>query len=242
MKRIISCILTLVLAGSLLLSCASAEESPFTQTMVERSLFSVGNTQRFHRAVEKARAGEEVSIVFLGGSITEGAQAQPQQSHCYAAMSAQLFVNRYMTDRSQLKYHNAGISGTPSLLGITRLEQDVLAYKPDIVFVEFAVNDGGDALSQIQYESLVARLLNSETQPAVILIFTLGNTGYSGHVHMKQVGKHYDLGMISVYDAIWPELMMKTMAWSDYSNDTVPPHTAGHAFIAQRLKDFIEAL
>ena len=240
MKRIITRILTLILAGSLLLSCAAAEESPFTQTMVERSLFSVGNTQRFHRAIEKARAGEEVSIVYLGGSITEGAQAQPQQSHCYAAMSAQMFVNKFMESRSQLKYHNAGISGTPSLLGITRVEKDVLAHQPDIVFVEFAVNDGGDPLSQIQYESLVAKLLSSETQPAVILIFTLGNTGYSGHVHMKQVGKHYDLGMISVYDAIWPEMLMKTMEWSDYSNDTVHPHTAGHAFIAKLIGHYYD--
>lgn len=37
---------------------------------------------------------------------------------------------------------NAGLSGTPSKLGILRLDRDVLAYEPDICFIEFAVNDG----------------------------------------------------------------------------------------------------
>lgn len=233
-------ILSFILSGTLLCSTASAEESVFTQEMVERSLFSVGNTQRLHKAIDKARAGEEVSMVYLGGSITEGALAKPQKTHCYAALSAQLFAQKFMPDPTKLKYHNAGISGTPSLLGITRCEQDVLAYKPDIVFVEFAVNDSTDANAQMAYESLVRKLLNSATQPAVVLIFTLMNSGYSAHVHMKQIGKHYDLGMVSVYDAVQIQINQGKMAWSDYSDDYAHPTTEGHAFIAELIGHYFD--
>lgn len=228
-------ILSLLLSGTLLCSAASAEESVFTQQMVERSLYRVGNTQRLHKAIEKAKAGEKVSMVYLGGSITEGALAQPQKTNCYAYRSAQLFAQKFMQDPAQLEYHNAGISGTPSLLGITRCEQDVLACQPDIVFVEFAVNDGTDPNAQMAYESLVRKLLNSETQPAVILVLTLMSGGYSAHVHMKQIGKHYDLGVVSVYDAIKPQLDMKKMQWSDYSSDYAHPTNEGHAFIADLI-------
>lgn len=234
MSRFIFRLLSLLLSGAMLTS-AMAEESIFTQEMVERSLYAIGNTQRLHKAIDKAKAGEKVSIVYLGGSITEGALAVPQATNCYAYRSAQLFAEKFMPDASQLAYHNAGISGTPSLLGITRCQQDVLAYEPDIVFVEFAVNDSTDETSRMVYESLVRKLLQSDTQPAVVLVITLMNSGYSAHVHMKQIGKHYGLGVISVYDAVKPQIDAGKMQWSDYSSDYAHPTTEGHAFVAELI-------
>ena len=220
--------------------CAGAETMPgkqqkLTDAMVERSFLSAGNTERFHKAVAKAQNGEKVTIAYLGGSITEGALAQPQPLKCYAYLSAHLFAEKYMPDAAQLNYINAGVSGTPSLLGITRLEQDVLRHQPDIVFVEFAVNDSGDLISQGVYESLLRKLLLSETQPAVILLFTVLSGGHSCQEHMSMLGRHYKLGMISVKDAIWPDIQQGTLAWSDYSSDYAHPTTEGHAFITDMI-------
>jgi lysophospholipase L1-like esterase len=225
-------IVLLLLCTLLLPSLAQAEDSLFTPAMLRNSLLSVGNTERIQGVIARAQAGEEITIAYLGGSITEGASAKPQQTRCYAYLSAQMFAEKFMPDTKQLLYYNAGISGTPSLLGITRLEQDVLSRQPDIVFVEFAVNDSNDVGSRGVYESLVRRLLNSETQPAVILIFTLLDSGYSCQPHMQQIGKHYDLGMISVKDAIRPQIDLGKMKWSDYSADYAHPNTEGHAFVA----------
>lgn len=218
----------------------AGEAGLFTQTMVERSLTAVGNTTRLHRAIDKARAGEEVTIVYLGGSITEGASAKPQATKCYAYLSAQMFADKFMADPSKLNYVNAGISGTPSLLGITRAEQDVLVHEPDIVFVEFAVNDANDPTSQMVYESLVRKLLMSDSQPAVILVFTLLNSGYSCQPHMMQVGKHYDLGMISVKDAIQPSIARGEIKWADYSADYAHPTTQAHAFVASLIGHYFD--
>ncbi|MBQ8201853.1 MAG: SGNH/GDSL hydrolase family protein [Clostridia bacterium] len=240
MMKKVSRLLALMLTGSLLCVGGAAAESVFTQEMVERSLTAVGNTERLHRAIDKAQRGEKVTIAYLGGSITEGALAQPQTTKCYAYLSAQIFAEKYMPDAKQLTYVNAGISGTPSLLGITRLEQDVLRKKPDVVFVEFAVNDSNDMVSRGVYESLVRKLLMSETQPAVILIFTLLDSGYSCQSHMQQVGKHYDLGMISVRDAIQPQIDLGKMTWRDYSTDYAHPTNEGHAFIAGLIGHYFD--
>lgn len=234
--RILCCLLTVMLLPAF----PALAEDVFTQAMVERSLTAVGNTERLHRAIDKARNGEDVTIVYLGGSITEGASAQPQATKCYAYLSAQLFAEKFMVSKSQLKYRNSGISGTPSLLGVTRCQQDVLAYSPDIVFVEYAVNDGSDAQSRMYYESLVRKLVESESQPAVILIFTLTNEGYSAQGNMQQIGKHYDLGMISVRDAIQPQIDLGKMKWSDYSADFAHPSTRGHAFIAELIGHYFD--
>ena len=237
--RFCAVLLCCALLLSALPACAQ-EASVFTAEMVERSFVSAGNTERLHRAISKAKNGEAVSIVYLGGSITEGSAASPQKTNCYAYRSAQIFAEKFMADKSQLKYHNAGISGTPSLLGVTRCEQDVLSHSPDIVFVEFAVNDGTDMNSRMVYESLVCKLLESETQPAVILIFTLLNSGYSAQEHMQKIGKHYNLGMVSIRDAIQPQINQGLMKWSDYSSDYAHPNNAGHAFIAECIGHYFD--
>ena len=46
------------------------------QEMIERSLLSMGDAGRIRRVVEKARAGEPVTIAYIGGSITQGAGAR----------------------------------------------------------------------------------------------------------------------------------------------------------------------
>jgi len=241
MEHILWRLFALVLSGILIAPfSARAEESVFTDKMIERSLVSVGNTFRIQKAIEKARRGEPVSIVYLGGSITEGALAQPQATRCYAYLSAQHFADKFMQSKDQLAYHNAGISGTPSLLGVTRCAQDVLSHAPDLVFVEFAVNDSTDPNSQMAYESLVRKLLTSDTEPAVILLFTRLSGGYSAQPHMQQVGKHYDLGMISVGNAITPEIMLGNMKWEDYSTDYAHPTNEGHAFIADMIAHYFD--
>lgn len=225
----------------LLCPLAVSAEDVYTPEMIARSLTAVGNTERIHQAIDKAQNGKDVTIVYLGGSITEGSAAQPQATKCYAYLSAQLFAEKFMLSKSQLHYRNAGISGTPSLLGVTRCQQDVLAHQPDIVFVEFAVNDGSDAQSRLFYESLVRKLVESEVEPAVILLFTLTNEGYSAQTHMQQIGEHYSLGMVSVRDAIQPAIDQGQMQWNDYSADFAHPSTRGHAFIADLIGNYFDA-
>ncbi len=241
MKRTGIRLCTLLLCCALVCTAAAAEAPfSFTREMVEKTFMDTGNTERLHAAITKAKNGETVTIAYLGGSITEGALAQPQQTKCYAYLSAQAFAKRFMPDASKLNYVNAGISGTPSLLGITRLEADVLSHEPDIVFVEFAVNDSGDNVSQCTYESLLRQLLNAECKPAVILVFTVLSGGNSGQEHMAKLGAHYKLGMISVKNAIWPEIEAGNMVWSDYSADYVHPNNAGHAFMADAIDYYFE--
>ena len=117
-KDLFSLILACTLLCGIALPGAAAEDSLFTEEMVQRSLLSIGNTARIHAAMEKARQGQDVTLVYLGGSITEGASASPQKTHCYAALSAKAFAEKFAADPEKVHYVNAGISGTPSRLGI----------------------------------------------------------------------------------------------------------------------------
>ena len=77
-------------------------------------------------------AGAEVKVGYLGGSIT----AQPG----WRPKTLAHFQKTFPT--AKFSEINAAIGGTGSDLGVFRLKQDVLDAKPDLLFVEFAVNDG----------------------------------------------------------------------------------------------------
>lgn len=75
--------------------------------------------------------------------------------------------------KNNVKFIKAGVGGTPSELGMIRFDRDVLrdGQQPDIVVIEFAVNDEGDETKGDCYESLVRKVLNLPWKPAVILLF-----------------------------------------------------------------------
>src|SRR5574344_398512 len=214
------------------------------EELMEKSLLNVGNNYRFLKAVNKAKNGEQVTIAYLGGSITEGTNAQPKETNCYAYLSDRIFADTFAKDKTTIKYINAGISGTPSMLGLERCNKDIIAANPDVVFVEFAVNDDGRIADlRDTYESVVRKLLNSASQPAVILIFTLGHTGgfWSAQDVQAQVGKQYDLGMISVRDAIQANITSGKMSNSDYFySDGIHPNNAGHKLIASFIEHYFD--
>ena len=97
-------------------SSSEAEKLPETDeeweaAMLEKSLVSYGNVNPVKDKIAKAQAGEEITLGYLGGSITEGYTVKPDE--CYAALTYNAFKDMYGTG-DNVKYCNAGLSGTPS--------------------------------------------------------------------------------------------------------------------------------
>ncbi|MBB6637817.1 SGNH/GDSL hydrolase family protein [Cohnella thailandensis] len=221
------------------MGAAAKEREEFRNEWIERSLIGTGNNKRIKSTIAKSRQGAPVTIAYLGGSITEGHSAGANGN--FATLSCDGFARIYGTG-SNAACVNAGMSGTPSLIGLIRVERDVLRHRPDIVFVEFAVNDSRDSVSMTAFESLLIRLLGSECKPAVVLLFTLTETGYSAQNEMELIGERLGLPMISVKDAILPEIRAGRMTWREYSEDNIHPNANGHLLIADMIKHFYETV
>lgn len=221
-------------------SAASTVEADDARTdyekMVDRSLLSVGDMTRMADVFQKAQNGEDITVAYIGGSITEGYNAGTTE---FYAKTCTDLLQGYFPDITVTGV-NAGISGTPSLLGNLRLERDVLSADPDIVFVEFAVNDGQEADYKNAYESLVRTLLTQEKDIAVVLLFTVLDSGYTCQEHMSKIGANYDLPMISVHDSVYEEIEAGRMTWQDYSNDQSHPNAYGHKCITDFVDNYYQ--
>ncbi|WP_320416893.1 SGNH/GDSL hydrolase family protein [Paenibacillus polygoni] len=224
-------------------------ESQAYRNMIDKSLLSKGNNYRLKKAIEKAKRGELVTVAFIGGSITHGAGAVPLHLNCYAYRSYDLFKRMFAgEDGSSVRLIKAGVGGTPSELGIVRYERDVLrdgAAEPDIVVIEFAVNDADDETKGNCYESLVLKALGAENKPAVILLFSVFESDWNLQDRLAPVGWHYELPMVSVKDAVvdqfqWTKEQGNVISKKEFFYDIYHPTNAGHQIMSDCLGKLFE--
>lgn len=223
--------------------------SEYYEEMIARSLLSLGNTARIERALKKAAGGEAVTIAFIGGSITQGAGAVPIHTQCYAYKTYQAFIDRFSTG-SNVHFIKAGVGGTPSELGVVRFDKDVMRSgesPPDIVVVEFAVNDEEDETKGDCYESLVRKILSLPGHPAVVLLFSVFADDWNLQERLSRVGTHYELPMISIKDAVTPQFWLKqgqgrVLSKNQFFYDMFHPSNIGHRIMADCLINLFECI
>jgi len=214
------------------------------QTMIARSCMQTGNLYRMKRAIAKAKAGEEVTVAYIGGSITQGAGAKPIATNSYAYRSYEAFKKRFgKGDGSNVHFIKAGVGGTPSELGLTRYEDDVLrqgSVTPDVVVIEFAVNDAGDETNGVCYESLALMAMEGPGTPAVVLLFSVFQDDYNLQDNLSRVGYHYNLPMVSIKNAVTPQFYEETpvITKRQFFYDLYHPSNDGHQIMADCLDYF----
>ncbi len=226
-------------------------ETPYYQEMLERSLVQTGNNARLKKAIDRAKNGEDVTIAFIGGSITQGAGAVPIHTQCYAYQTFKgLCALAGKGTEENIHYIKAGVGGTPSELGMLRYDRDVLrdgAVTPDIVVVEFAVNDEGDETKGECYDSLVRRILASPNKPAVILLFAVFANDWNLQERLSVVGETYRLPMVSTRDTVVEQFYKKSgqgrvVTKSQFFYDCYHPTNTGHKIMADGLLKLMKAV
>lgn len=209
-----------------------------TSQMIKRSILNYGNPYRILKVFEKAAKGESITFAVLGGSITQGANAGSEK--CYGALLANWLREKFPD--SQINFVNAGIGATNSLMGIHRLDRDVLCHNPDFVVVEYSVNDDNSDLTVETYDNTLFKILNHETKPATLCIGMVSKVGGHAQKCHLPVAKHYDIPFISYQNAIWPEIETGNWTWEMVSNDDVHPIEIGHKLVADLVIDYLSRL
>lgn len=227
---------------------------------VQRSytFHNVANHTAVQRVLKKAQNGEDLTVVAIGGSITQGASAKTTRAggnnarafteelggeRCWFDRTADWFRARF--PETKINAINAGIGSTPSFLGTFRLEEMVLIHQPDLVVVEFSVNDPSTFPNLLEteifeaYESVIRRCLKAGIAVIPIFMNDIDNNGLQ-HEHCK-IAKYYQLPSISYHNAVSPDGKL-ICDWNRLSPDEIHPNNAGHAFLATCLCNYLDQL
>lgn len=209
-----------------------------TPTMIANSVFHKGNQARLARVIRKLQAGEDVTIAYLGGSITQGSSAG--NDLCYARLTTDWFIKNFPD--ANINYVNAGIGATGSYIGIHRADRDVLAHDPDLVFIDFSVNDTHDRMyiNNSTYEGLIRKLWSHDTNPAIVCIAMTQEDGTSVQDDHSEIAIRYDIPFISYRNAILDVINKGYIIWDDISDDNIHPNVPGHAVLSQMITNYIQ--
>jgi len=197
----------------------------------------------------RGRAGEPLSVVFFGGSLTWGANASDPQRTSYRALMGDCLRRKY--PRSPLAFHDAAIGGTGSKLGLFRLERDVLGRRPDLVFLDFTANDdhyGTDGPTLAAYETLLREMIGRGIPVVQVLLpFQWNHTprlngpAIPRYVAHRRLADAYRTGVGDAMAHIQRRLDAKTVRLEDlWPLDGVHPCDKGYEAFFEAVRDGFE--
>lgn len=192
-----------------------------------------GDISRMADPLLKGLRGEEVTLAFLGGSITQGSLSSSPET-CYAYLVYEWWKNTFPAKK--VNYINAGIGGTPSDFGVARVDKDVLAYSPDFLVIEFSVNDLCNDYYMESYEGLIRHVLKTSPKTGLLL---LHNVRYDNMESAEEkhalVGRHYGIPEVSIKSSIYPEVANGHIKNRDITPDDLHPNDEGHRLVADAV-------
>lgn len=196
----------------------------------------------------KCMAGEEVKIGYIGGSITYANYMWRKQSAYYIAS---------MFPEAIISGINAARGGTGSDIGACRMDEHMMQYKPDMVFIEFAVN----AANEHGVEGIIRKIIMEDPTIDICLVYTI----YRGQAQnyadgeipfnvarLEKVAKYYNLpsihmGMQAGFlerdgKLLWEGTAAEAGRKILFSHDGVHPATAGGDLYASAVARCFEAM
>lgn len=231
------------------------ETNGYYEPYFKKTIINTGNNARLKAVYNKLLAGEDITVVGFGGSITQGAGTSSGNSY------GQLVCN--MLDEmgsGTVTYINKGIGATTSVYGVGRMGKAVIDSQPDLVLLDFTINDQFVADYAYSYEALVRELAENEIATIAIMFgqrqyYTTNGIKKERNLRDMHLPSliYYGIPTIDYYHPLWDYLDSngdevntsadilqwgsdQTGLWSDY----IHPNTNGHRLAANAIVYYIE--
>ena len=225
------------------------EESVFKDYDVSKTeeLRTRGGLPNFFQKLE---AGEEVNVGYFGGSITNGG--------LWRAKSLEWLKSHY--PKAKITQINAAIGGKGSDFGACRIKDHLLVHNPDMIFIEFRVNNGG-AFQGRALEGMIPQIWEHNPNIEICFVYTIahwmkeevakGNQTSAG-VFMEPVANHYGIPSIEFGLEVMKLLKEDKLVFKSgdspsdgkiiFSEDGVHPLEAGHDIYLDVLVRSLKAM
>jgi len=211
---------------------------------------AAGPPETIGRAVAKLKKDKALKIGYFGGSITAGAGASNSSKTSWRALTTAWFRERF--PEATITEINAAIGGTGSDLGAFRCDKDLLTKDPDLVFVEFAVNDGGGEEQRVKrsMEGIVRQIWQSNPNADILFVYTTTKALFQPYAkgelpkaigYHQAIARHYGIPEINVGRVLAEKINSGDASWETMTTDTVHPNDAGYVLYFDSIKAFLES-
>jgi lysophospholipase L1-like esterase len=198
-----------------------------------------GQNRFLQRTVADLQNGCDVTIVAFGDSITAGYAVRRGFPSFWKEMLQQKYPE------ARIEMINSGVSGDTSMDGLARLDWSVLSYEPDLVTINFGINDCVMGLGLEEFEAnLVEMVRRIRSGPAseILLLSSqpLETPPYDRLVldyyqAIERVAMEMDVGFVDVYGAWMDRVRQGTPLSSMIISGMDHPNEAGYKVIAEEL-------
>lgn len=191
------------------------------------------------KTIRMMEAGEPVRIIALGDSLTQGWMARKG----FLDFLSEMLKKKYPS--CNLSIINRGIPGDTAEGGLFRLRSDVLDCDPDVVFIQFGLNDAFSGVHPGRFENTVREIVERvrSDSDAEILIITSVPIAYERmdeiaddfYGRLEAVAERENLAIVRVH-RYWMEKMEQGLEIrSLVQADQVHPNVEGYRLMAEAI-------
>lgn len=189
----------------------------------------------------KMRAGKAVTVAYLGGSLTTA----DGNKTSYRAQTTNWLRQNFKD--AQINELNAGVAGTGISYGVMRVRRDVIAYKPDLVFIEFAVPEGNDAPEAEEgvkkaLEGMLRQMLIVPSPPQIVVLHTTNPKRAARIEWLDAIAAHYQVPTLNLQAEVWKQVEAGALKTNLLWPNPASPFTSdeGHKAYASLITAFLD--
>jgi len=190
-----------------------------------------------------------INLVFHGHSVPAGYFKTPVVNTLGAYPFLLLKNLKELYPYAVINVIVTSIGGENSIAGAKRFESEVLVHKPDVLFIDYALNDRSVGLNEsaaawskmiekaVQHNIKVILLTPSPDQSVNILDSNSDLEKHSSQV--KDLAKKYGVGLADSYQQ-FKQKVIAGDSLSNYMSQVNHPNEKGHALIADEIMKYFK--
>ena len=208
----------------------------------------------------KLTKDKELTVVYFGGSLTNGYGCTDIDKYSWRARSGQWLKDTF--PNANIKTVDTAIGESGTYLGTYRVQKDVIGSKPDLLFIEYAINDtysgATAAVAGMRFETIVREVRRALPYCDIVTVITTDKAFASQSYNLQlyptakghcDIAAAYDLPVVNIGAGMVRNIAKiesntswwsNSTIWKKYFKDNVHPYDNGHEQYYLCIKEYLE--
>ena len=199
---------------------------------------------------EKLTKDKALNVVYFGGSVTAGYGSSDPNEYSWRALIGKWLSAEF--PNAQINNINRALGESGTYLGANRVQMDIISVKPDLLFIEYSINDryykSTYEKAASQYETIIREVKAALPDTDIVTILVTDQRclelNREGKLHIQaqaheDIAQAYHIPTIHAGRYLAKTVEYSTANWSSYAIDIVHLNDAGYEIYYQVIREFM---